>query len=96
MEEVHGSMMKMKLPLAWKIWRKIFVLSLLVSVAVPELEDRDRAACCTARACNKGMDKDTEDIHKLRMNQGEQGRLNPKLQMQALVSYLQLTAFLRR
>ena len=50
-------------------------------VQVVGREDRDKVACCKERAYNKGTDKDTEDIHKNRKNQGEQKELNLRLQM---------------
>lgn len=78
--EVRESVMKMKQPLMWKIWRMAFVLLLMVQVV--GLEDRDILACRTGRAYNMGMDKDTEDIHKNRKNRGVQKQLILRLQMQ--------------
>jgi len=37
--------------------------------------------CHMGRAYNKGMDKDTEDIHKLHMNQAGQKQVNLRLPM---------------
>ena len=46
--------------------------ALYLTVQVVERENRDKEACRKERAYNKGTDKDTEDIHKIRMNQGGQ------------------------
>jgi hypothetical protein len=35
-------------------------------------ENKDKAACRMEGAYNKDKDKDTEDIHRIRKNQGEQ------------------------
>ena len=61
--------MKMKPPLLW-IWKLTFAL--LPMVQVVGRENRDKVACRKERAYNKDTDKDTEDIHKIRKNQGEQ------------------------
>jgi hypothetical protein len=41
-------------------------------VQVVGRENRDKVACRKEKAYNKDKDKDTEDIHKIRKNQGEQ------------------------
>ena len=69
LKEVPESMKK-KLVLVWKIWRMTLVLDLMVQAV--ELEDRDKAAYHMGKVYNKGTDKDTEEIHKVRMNQAEQ------------------------
>ena len=61
--------MKMKPPLLW-IWKLTFAL--LPMVQVVGRENRDKVVCRKERAYNKDTDKDTEDIHKIRKNQGEQ------------------------
>ena len=69
--EVLELLMKMKPPL-WMIWKMAFALCLMVV----ERENRDKEACRKERACNKDTDKDIEDIHRNRKNQGEQKELN--------------------
>jgi hypothetical protein len=69
--EVRESVVKM--PLMWKIWRMAFLLFPMVQMV--GLEDRDMLACRTGRAYKMGMDKNTEDIHKNRKNQGVQKQL---------------------
>ena len=49
--------------------------ALCPKVQVVERENRDKEACRKERAYNKDTDKDTEDIHKIRMDQGEQSNL---------------------
>ena len=67
--EVPESIMMKKLVLVWKIWRATLFLDLMVQVV--ELEDRDKTAYRMGKVYNKGTDKDTEEIHKVRMNQVE-------------------------
>ena len=69
MEEALELVMKMKPPLMRMIWKMTFVLYLMVQVV--GRENRDKAACRMERAYNKDTDKGTEDIHKIRKNQGE-------------------------
>jgi hypothetical protein len=64
---VMESLMKMKPPSFWKI---AFALCRMVQVV--GRENRDKVACRKERAYNKDKDKDTEDIHKIRKDQGEQ------------------------
>ena len=49
--------------------------ALCPKVQVVERENRDKVACRKERAYNKDTDKDTEDIHKIRKDQGEQWNL---------------------
>ena len=66
--------LKMKPPLMWMIWKMAFALYLMVQVV--GRENKDKVACRKERAYNRDTDKDTEDIHKNRKNQGEQKELN--------------------
>ena len=68
MEELE-LVMKME-PSLWMIWKMTFVLCPMMQVV--GRENRDKGVCRKERACNKDTDKDTEDIHKIRKNQGEQ------------------------
>ena len=66
--------LKMKPPLMWMIWKTTFALYLIVQVV--GRENKDKVACRKERAYSRDTDKDTEDIHKNRKNQGEQKELN--------------------
>jgi hypothetical protein len=63
-------LLKMEPPLLWMIWKITFALFLTVQVV--KHGNRDKVACRKERAYNKDTDKDTEDTHKIRENQGEQ------------------------
>ena len=63
--------MKMSPPLLlWMTWKMTFAL--LPMVQMVARENRDKVECRKERAYNKDTDKGTEDIHKIRKNQGEQ------------------------
>jgi hypothetical protein len=68
--EVLESSMKMKPPSLSMIWKMTFALCLIVQVV--GRENRDKVACRKERAYNKDKDKDTEDIHRIRKDLGEQ------------------------
>ena len=61
-------LMKLKSPLSWMIWKMTFALCLVVVGR----ENRDKVACRKERAYNRDTDKDTEDTHKIRRDQGGQ------------------------
>ena len=67
LKEAVESLKKMKPPSLWMIWKMTFALCLMVG-----RENRDKVVCRKERAYNKDKDKDTDDIHKIHKDQGEQ------------------------